>query len=264
MRDTHANVSYYDILGVAPDASREEIRRSWRAAVDRFEPGSGGSSAQFRLFNEAAEVLLDPERRSAYDAERDRREQPAEPAEPVDAVDAEDTAAGRGVPLPVIAALAAGFVLLVLLATWGAAVPGLGTAAWGTVQEHEAAQRVERTVPPVAERAAVSILSYSHKSLDTDKADATRYMTEAYRKKYVATFDSLVRDNATDLKAEVAAEVVASGVAHTDAGRARILLFVNQTTTSAANDAPQVALNRVMLDMVDQDGTWLVDDITSY
>jgi Mce-associated membrane protein len=57
---------------------------------------------------------------------------------------------------------------------------------------------------------------------------------------------------------------VASGLAHTDAGRARILLFVNQTTTSAANDAPQVALNRVMLDMVDRDGTWLVDDITSY
>ena len=63
------NPTLYDILGVAPDASREEIRNAWRDAADRFEPGEGGSTKQFRLFNEAAEVLLDPERRKAYDAQ---------------------------------------------------------------------------------------------------------------------------------------------------------------------------------------------------
>jgi Mce-associated membrane protein len=63
------NPTLYDILGVAPDASREEIRKAWRDAADRFEPGEGGSTKQFRLFNEAAEVLLDPERRKAYDAQ---------------------------------------------------------------------------------------------------------------------------------------------------------------------------------------------------
>ena len=44
-----------------------------------------------------------------------------------------------------------------------------------------------------------------------------------------------------------------------------MLLYVNQTTTSTANSGqPQVALNRVQLSMVEVDGTWLVDDITSY
>ncbi|HEX6248662.1 MAG TPA: J domain-containing protein, partial [Nocardioidaceae bacterium] len=77
------NPTLYDVLGVPRDASRDEIRQAWREAADRFEPGSGGSSAQFRLFNEAAEVLLDPERRKAYDATlqdapvQEREEEPA-------------------------------------------------------------------------------------------------------------------------------------------------------------------------------------------
>ncbi|MGN6129973.1 MAG: J domain-containing protein, partial [Nocardioidaceae bacterium] len=61
------NPTLYDILGVRPDASADEIKRAWRDAAERFEPGSGSSGAQFRLFNEAAEVLLDPQRRREYD-----------------------------------------------------------------------------------------------------------------------------------------------------------------------------------------------------
>src|SRR3954468_2995659 len=57
--------TWYDVLGVSRDADSEEIRAAWRAATDKFEPGSG--SGQFRMFNEAAEVLLDPTRRAAYD-----------------------------------------------------------------------------------------------------------------------------------------------------------------------------------------------------
>ena len=48
------NPTLYDILGVSEDATREEIRKAWRDAADRFEPGEGGSTKQFRLFNEAA------------------------------------------------------------------------------------------------------------------------------------------------------------------------------------------------------------------
>ena len=48
------------------------------------------------------------------------------------------------------------------------------------------------------------------------------------------------------------------------ADRVPVLLFVNQTTTSSANAEPSVALNRVRMDMVNVDGVWLVDQITSY
>ena len=60
------NPTWYDILGVPPDASPEDVKAAWRAATDKFEPGSGTS--QFRRFHDAADVLLDPPRRAAYDA----------------------------------------------------------------------------------------------------------------------------------------------------------------------------------------------------
>jgi Mce-associated membrane protein len=69
------NPTWYDILGVAPDAAPDRIKAAWRDATDKFEPGSGTS--QFRLFNEAADVLLDPERRAAYDAELAGTDAPA-------------------------------------------------------------------------------------------------------------------------------------------------------------------------------------------
>ncbi|HEU5455739.1 MAG TPA: hypothetical protein VFU85_08655, partial [Nocardioides sp.] len=106
--------------------------------------------------------------------------------------------------------------------------------------------------------------SYSHESLETDRDTAARFMTGDYRTEYLDTF-GLVLENAPKVKAEVEAEIKASGVVHADAGRANVLLFVNQTTTSTANQGePQLALNRVMFTMEEQDGTWLVDDITSY
>ena len=50
--------TWYDVLGVERDATPEQIKAAWRNATDKFEPGSG--SGQFRMFNEAADVLLDP------------------------------------------------------------------------------------------------------------------------------------------------------------------------------------------------------------
>jgi Mce-associated membrane protein len=66
--------TWYDVLGVRRDASPEEIKAAWRDATDKFEPGSG--SGQFRMFNEAADVLLDPEQRRRYDATLDAERAP--------------------------------------------------------------------------------------------------------------------------------------------------------------------------------------------
>jgi Mce-associated membrane protein len=66
--------TWYAVLGVRRDASPEEIKAAWRDATDKFEPGSG--SGQFRMFNEAADVLLDPEQRRRYDATLDAERAP--------------------------------------------------------------------------------------------------------------------------------------------------------------------------------------------
>jgi Mce-associated membrane protein len=292
------NPTLYDILGVPPSASPEEITRAWRDASQRFEPGAGGSPAQFRLFNEAAETLLDPDRRRAYDAEHGLAtaekspvltadEEPSlqaagaapvesrvssAPAAPAPAAPATAAAAptqetgGPGTrlaapPWRVVAALGALALLLV------AAAAVLGLLVWNVVdvREQDAVDEASRAAPAAAERASAAILAYSYKSLDADEKAAAGYMTPAYAKKYSDTFDRLVRPNAAKIKATVEAEVKASGVNRAEADRVNVLLYVNQATTSTANSGtPQVALNRVQLSMVRTDGRWLVDDITSY
>ncbi|HET7385637.1 MAG TPA: J domain-containing protein [Nocardioidaceae bacterium] len=273
------NPTLYDILGVPEDASADQIKRAWRDAAERFEPGSGGSAAQFRLFNEAAEVLLDPERRREYDAQLESTAAPVEagtdeaiePAGteeagegwtvpvPAGAESGAETPARRPVPLGWTVGLGALAVVLVVFA----AVYGI--PRWKDVRHADKVDEATSTAPAVAERAATTILSYDYKSLGTDEKAAQNYMTGSYARKYTHTFDKLVRPHAPELKAHVVADVKASGVIHADPDRVAVLLFVNQVTTSTANGGkPQTALNRVELKMKHTGGRWLVDGITSY
>lgn len=62
----------YQVLGVSPDATDEEIRRAYVAQVLRCHPDRTGGD-DFRTFLEvrkAYELLRDPETRRAYDARR--------------------------------------------------------------------------------------------------------------------------------------------------------------------------------------------------
>lgn len=264
----------YDLLGVPRDASRDEIKAAWRDAADRFEPGAGASTAQFRLFNEAAEVLLDPERRREYDAELAAQEAQRQQAEETDARPAPEPAAStagattepkpaarqrRPVPMPV----------LVLLGVLAAALAGVATYFGVQAERTEAYAEALEQAPQAAERAAAAILSYDHDSLEADRDAAARFMTAGYREEYLKTFDALVTENAEESEAVVQADVRASAaMARTgdldEPDRMSVLLFVNQTTESTAHEEPSVALNRVRFDMVRVDGSWLVDHITSY
>lgn len=73
--------TWYDLLDVEPDAATDEIRAAWKAAIADLDP----TDRRFRTLNEAAAVLLDEEKRAAYDAELAAREEAAAVDE--DAVD---------------------------------------------------------------------------------------------------------------------------------------------------------------------------------
>jgi Mce-associated membrane protein len=165
----------------------------------------------------------------------------------------------RGVPLPLIAVLG----VLAALAV------GLAAYFWTQASDADAVARAQVRAPAAAERAAQAVLSYDHESLEVDKEKASRFLTDGYRSDYVDTFESLVAPNAQEVRANVKASVVASSVMlpgqDTGPQHQRVLLFVDQTTTSTATGGePSTALNRVVLDMVEVDDTWLVDGITSY
>ena len=60
---------YYDVLGVAPGAGAEEIKRAYRQLARRYHPDISGDErgANFLEVSRAYEVLRDPQRRRAYD-----------------------------------------------------------------------------------------------------------------------------------------------------------------------------------------------------
>ena len=156
-------------------------------------------------------------------------------------------------------------LVLIVLGLLAAVAVGLAAYFWTQSSEAEAAAQAQTRAPAAAERAAQAVLSYNFESLDADKDKAARFLTDDYRPDYVDTFDTLVAESAVDLRADVEAQVVASSVTRASPQSADVLLFVNQTTTSTANNGePQTALNRVTLDMQEVDGTWLVNGITAY
>ncbi|GAB3999912.1 J domain-containing protein [Nocardioides marmoraquaticus] len=71
--------SFYEVLGVAPTASAEQLRRAHREAARRTHPDAGGRPADFLAVQRAWEVLGDPARRVEYDRWLLR----ASPSEPV-------------------------------------------------------------------------------------------------------------------------------------------------------------------------------------
>jgi curved DNA-binding protein len=61
---------YYSIMGVARDATQDEIKRAYRKLARKYHPDvskEADAEARFKELGEAYEVLKDPEKRAAYD-----------------------------------------------------------------------------------------------------------------------------------------------------------------------------------------------------
>src|SRR5438128_2281464 len=75
----------YAVLGVPSTSSEREIRRAFHELARRYHPdvavGDPGAARKFIEVSEAADTLLDPGRRAAYDRCRTPRA-PAAPAPP--------------------------------------------------------------------------------------------------------------------------------------------------------------------------------------
>jgi len=60
--------NYYDILGVAKTASKEEVKKAFHKLAHKYHPDKkGGDEARFKELNEAYQVLSDDSKRSQYD-----------------------------------------------------------------------------------------------------------------------------------------------------------------------------------------------------
>jgi len=58
---------YYKILGIAKNASPDEIKKAYRRLAQQYHPDKGGDPEKFKEVNEVYQVLSDPQKRSHYD-----------------------------------------------------------------------------------------------------------------------------------------------------------------------------------------------------
>jgi curved DNA-binding protein CbpA len=64
-------VDFYEVLQISFNADQETIHRVYRMQAQRFHPDNleSGDAQTFRQVSDAYQVLSDPQKRSAYDAE---------------------------------------------------------------------------------------------------------------------------------------------------------------------------------------------------
>ena len=63
-------INYYDLLGVSPDATDEEIRKAYKKNMKYYHPDinkSANAENMSKALNNARDILLDPLKREAYD-----------------------------------------------------------------------------------------------------------------------------------------------------------------------------------------------------
>lgn len=267
--------SLYDLLDLEPDASDAEIRSAWKAAIADLDP----SDRRFRAYNQAAEVLLDPTRRAAYDAELAATSPEPEPddvvaetptaADPHPAVVSEvrpkarpkrPAKAPKTAPAPGSGTRAVVPTWLLLgLAVVLVALVAVTAYVWSRPSD-TAVETATRSAQTAAERATTAILSYDAATLEADQETAQSFMTSDYRKDYDELFE-VIKQNAPATETKVEAEVVASSIVRSGEDRVAILLFVNRPTTNKQQQEPVIYKDQVTVTMQQVGGDWLVDDL---
>lgn len=277
--------SWYDVLGVAPEATDDEIRVAWRAATADLEP----TDRRFDLYNQAAKVLLDPQARADYDddlpaqatagaAEVTDQEAAADDVTPDEAVPdgaAErsgaaasargdrvvagvevtpgETAAGpRGIPTWVIGALAVALLAVTALASY---------ITWFSTEEDQADDSAVREAQTVLENNFGDILTYRWDDLETAHQRASALLTPRYQCEFDRVW-ALVEKQATSVEPVVTTEVVRSGVSRVsdDDSRVEMVALIRNEVSNKAGDQGVGSL-LLGVTMVERDGAWLVDEV---
>jgi Mce-associated membrane protein len=285
--------TWYDLLDVDPAASTEEVRAAWKSAIADLDP----TDRRFATLTEAAGVLLDAERRQAYDAELAERaaaqaaeveiepevepgarpeaeEKPAAEADPGErpaTVVVATSPAPRRAPyllpgwvLAMVAVLAvAAVVLAAVLAGHRPAdkvIQGEATLSSGTkvTDIEQSAADAEAA----ARTAIVPLLSYDYRHLDADQSKAERYLTDSYRKSYDSLF-GVIKQNAPGTQTVITTKVVESGIVRVNGDRVQVLLFVDRPTTNKASTTPIPYQDQVTATMQKVGDSWLVDNLVT-
>lgn len=270
------SASWYDVLGVDPSATDDEIRAAWRASIADLDP----TDRRFTLYNEAAGVLLDRDRRAAYDAEREpSADVPAaatgpadEPSDaeatgeapapttpeadvpdPATRVDAEEPS-HRRVPTWLLAALAMAVLLV--------GVPAAIMQFRG--DDGAEAERAISQARESARKSVPQVFTYDYRYPERDFDRAMQVLTGDLRDDYEEIWKEAIEPNLTKVKGTATSRVIGTGaVRATDEGtRAEVLVIVSSETSNVKGSLQ--ATNAFTVTMVEKDGEWLIEELEGF
>ena len=134
---------------------------------------------------------------------------------------------------------------------------GLAAWAWIAGARAERAERSGRDALAAATAATQAIFSYDYRRFDASVANGTQFVTGPFAQEYAQTTTAL-KSSAQKEQAVVRAEVSAAAVVSASADRVDVLLYVNQYRRNNNISGEKVDQNRVMLTLVNVDGSWKV------
>ncbi len=120
----------------------------------------------------------------------------------------------------------------------------------------------QQQVVSAAKEGTEALLSYSPENLDQDLADAKSHLTEPFLGYYDDFTDKVVAPATRGKGVKTEANVARAAVSQIRPGRAEVLVFVNQVTTSTDRPTPALATSSVMVTLVNSDGRWLISEFT--
>lgn len=146
------------------------------------------------------------------------------------------------------------------LAWWRAEQGSAAVAPNGALVGEDARTEVLISAADLAQRT----LSYDYKTLANDMELARARMTPAFRKQYDATM-AQVRANTTKNKIVLQAVAVSSAIITATEHKAKVLVFLNQTTTAGTgkNANQQASRNSLVINLTRGDGDWAISKLTS-
>jgi Mce-associated membrane protein len=109
------------------------------------------------------------------------------------------------------------------------------------------------------------MLGYDYRSFDQHTSEVSALLTGPFRNEFVQAATEVVKPLAVQNQAVIQATVSQASVMSTpDQANVKILLFVDQSTSSAKLAHPQIDQSRVILTMSQVDGRWLVSKVEAF
>lgn len=117
---------------------------------------------------------------------------------------------------------------------------------------------ITESAQSIAERSTIALLSYRPETVQTDLAAASAALTGSFKDYYTNYTANVVIPTAREESVTTQAQSVGTALVSADDREAVVLVYINQTTTTAQNPEPSVLASTVRVQLTKVGDQWLV------